>query len=93
MRRGAASLTLRQGTNGPVWDMQLFVREFDFLLDEVRIPLTLFHGEQDRNVPIGLVRKAVAGLPTARLVTHANEAHLSTLCNHMKETAMELVGQ
>lgn len=83
----------RQGTKGQVWDMRLFVREFDFRLDEVRMPLTLFHGQQDRNVPIGTVRKVVAGLPTARLVTYDNEAHLSTLCNHMEEIASELVGR
>lgn len=31
----------RQGTKGQVWDMRLFVRKFDFRLDEIRMPLTL----------------------------------------------------
>lgn len=84
--------SLRQGTRGPVWDMGRYVREFDFGLDEIRIPLVLFHGEQDTNAPIALVRKMVAGLPTARLTTYEHEAHLSMLCNHFEEIAQVLVG-
>jgi pimeloyl-ACP methyl ester carboxylesterase len=82
---------LRQGTRGPVWDMGLYVREFDFRLDEIRLPLMLFHGEQDANAPIALVRRVVAGLPTARLITYENEAHLSTFCNHFEDIAQVLV--
>mgnify|MGYP003581446172 CR=1 FL=1 len=51
------------------------------------MPLTLFHGELDTNAPIAMVRRAVAQLQTAELVTYANEAHLSTLCNHIEEIA------
>lgn len=82
---------MRQGTKGVAWDMGLYVREFDFRLDEIRRPLTLFHGEQDTNAPIALVRRVVAELPTTRLITYENEAHLSTLCNHVDEIAQALV--
>src|SRR5262245_42678979 len=82
---------LRQGTKGPAWDLGLYVREFDFRPDEVRVPLTLFHGEQDTNAPLPMVRRAVAGLPAARLITYPNEAHLSTLCNHLDEVARALL--
>jgi pimeloyl-ACP methyl ester carboxylesterase len=71
--------------------MRLFVREFDFRLADIRMPLALFHGEHDQNVPIGMVRKVVTGLPTARLVTYEHEGHLSTLCNHMDEVVRALV--
>lgn len=45
------------------------------------------------NAPIALVRRAVAELPTARLVTFRDEAHLSTLCNHLDEIAQMLTKQ
>jgi len=83
--------SLRQGTKGPVWDLCQYVHEFDFGLDEIRIPLTLFHGEKDMNAPIALVRRVVKELPTARLITYPNEAHLSTLINHQEEMAEALV--
>jgi dipeptidyl aminopeptidase/acylaminoacyl peptidase len=55
--------------------------------------LTLFHGEQDTNAPLAMVRRAVAELPGARLVTYPGEAHLSTLCNHMDDVARALTGK
>ena len=78
---------LRQGTRGAAWELGLYVRDFGFRLEEIRMPLTLFHGEQDTNAPIAMVRRAVAQMPTARLVTYPDESHLSTLCNHMDEIA------
>ncbi|MFO0974595.1 MAG: alpha/beta hydrolase [Phycisphaerae bacterium] len=82
---------LRQGARGPTWDFGLYVRDFSFDLAEVRMPIALFHGEQDVNAPIAMVRRAVAALPAARLVTYPSEAHLSTLCNHFDEIARALV--
>lgn len=84
---------MHQGTKGPAWDARLYVREFGFRLDEVRMPLILFHGEQDLNAPIALVRRVVAELPDAKLITYENDAHLSTLCNHFDEIAQALVNE
>lgn len=69
----------------------LLMREFDFKLNEIRMPLKLFHGERDVNAPIALVRRMVAELPSAQLVTYENEAHFSTLCNHVDEFAEAIV--
>jgi pimeloyl-ACP methyl ester carboxylesterase len=83
--------SMAHGTKGVVWDMRLHVQDWDFLLDEVRLPLKLFHGEEDRNAPIQMVRKVMTLLPNAHLVTYAGEAHLSTPCNHLEEIAQALV--
>ena len=85
--------SMAQGTKGAVWDMRLYVRDWDFRLDEVHMLLKLFHGEQDRNAPIASVRKAMTMLPNAELVTYENEAHLSTLCNHLAEFAPALINR
>ena len=68
--------------------MRLYVRDWDFRLDEIHMPLKLFHGEQDRNAPI-----AMAMLPDAELVTYENEAHLSTLCNCLAEFAPAVINR
>ena len=81
---------MRQGTRGPAWDMGLYVRDFGFQLDEIQMPITLFHGAMDMNAPLPMVQRAMAALPNARLVTYENEAHLSTLCNHFEEIAEAL---
>jgi len=80
-----------QGTKGAVWDMRLYVRDWDFRLEDVHMPLKLFHGEADRNAPIQMVKRAMTMLPNAQLVTYENEAHLSTLCNHIAEFAPALI--
>ena len=84
--------SLRQGTRGACWDARLYVREFDFGLEEVRAPLTLFHGEQDANAPVALARRVAAALPGARLKTFEGEAHLSTLCNRFEDYGRALLG-
>ena len=50
---GSRIEVLKQGTRGPVWDMCMYVRKWDFDLAEIKIPLTLFHGEQDRKFSHG----------------------------------------
>ncbi|HET7089491.1 MAG TPA: alpha/beta hydrolase [Anaerolineae bacterium] len=82
---------MHQGTRGAVWDMRLSVRDWDFHLDDVRMPLKLFHGEQDNNVPIALVRKVMGALPGAQLVAYKNEGHWSTPVNHLDEIAQALM--
>jgi len=84
---------MAQGTRGAVWDMRLYVNDWDFRLDEIGMLLKLFHGEQDRNAPIAMVQKAMTMLPNAQLVTYENEAHLSTLCNHLAEFAPALINR
>ncbi len=85
--------SLRQGSRGPVWDLRLYVREFGFRPGEVRVPLTLFHGDRDENAPIALARRVAAEIPGARLVRYSAEAHLSTLCNHVDEYTRALRGE
>jgi pimeloyl-ACP methyl ester carboxylesterase len=84
---------MAQGTKGAVWDMRLYVNDWDFHLDEIRMPLKLFHGAQDRNAPMASVRRAMTMLPNAQLVTYENDAHLSTLCNHFADFVPALVNR
>lgn len=81
---------LIQGTKGAVWDMRLYVRAWDFELAEIQIPLHLFHGEQDVQVPVGLTRRVTGMVPAAQLVTYRDEGHLSTMINHFDEIAQTL---
>jgi pimeloyl-ACP methyl ester carboxylesterase len=84
------SESMSQGAKGPVWDLRLYVREWDFDLEKIVLPLHLFHGEQDPQVPIALVRRMTGSLPSARLITYLEDGHLSTLTNHMEEIAAAL---
>lgn len=83
---------LKPGTKGLAHDLGLYVRKFGFRPEEIRMPITWFHGDQDTNAPLPMVHRAVARLPTVRLVVCEKEAHLSTLCNRVDEFAALLRG-
>jgi pimeloyl-ACP methyl ester carboxylesterase len=86
-----ANESMQAGVKGADLDMRLYAREWDFGLDEIRMPLKLFYGELDVNVPFPLVQRVMGLLPTAQLVSYQNEAHLSTLANHFDEIAKTLL--
>ncbi|HQT89765.1 MAG TPA: alpha/beta hydrolase [Acidiphilium sp.] len=81
---------LRTGTSGAAWDVRMYVNAFNFSLSDISVPVLLFHGVQDRNVPIALVRSFVRDLPTATLIEFPDDAHLSTLCCHFEEIVSAL---
>jgi pimeloyl-ACP methyl ester carboxylesterase len=78
---------LRQGARGAAWDLRLYVHPLGVPLQDIHMPLHVFHGEKDTIVPISLVREALVSIPTARLTTYPHEAHLSTLCNRFDDIA------
>ena len=82
---------MKQGTKGPAWDYRLCVREWGFDLAEIKIPLLMFHGEQDRNYPLELVQRVAKDLPKAQLLTYPEDGHLSTYSNHFDEIANALL--
>jgi hypothetical protein len=73
---------MRNGTKGAAWDLGLYMRDFDFQLQEVQMPLKLFHGERDVNAPIALVRSMVAKLPSAACNLRRRSAFLNSLQPH-----------
>jgi pimeloyl-ACP methyl ester carboxylesterase len=78
---------LLHGTKGAVYDTRLYVRKWDFQLEDIRFPVTMFHGEEDRNAPIGLIHAMLKHFPAAKLVSFPHEAHFSALLNHFDEIA------
>lgn len=81
---------LRQGTKGAVRDIRMYTQPLDIRLQDIHMPLHLFHSAKDENVPMALVQDMLSQLPTASLTTYPHDAHLSTLCNHFDEIASVL---
>jgi len=72
----------RQGTAGPTWDLRLIGGPWGFDLATIRVPVLVWHGEQDGNVPIAHGRRLVASIPSCRGTFYPTEAHLSVPLNH-----------
>jgi pimeloyl-ACP methyl ester carboxylesterase len=61
----AADMTesMRQGAAATVEDLRLYTRPYDFALGDIVVPVHLFHGDADANVPIALGRDVAARIP------------------------------
>lgn len=68
-----------RGSEGLLSDFELFARPWGFRLEEIRIPVHLWHGELDRNAPAAMGRQVAAAIPGCRATIAPGEGHLFTL--------------
>jgi pimeloyl-ACP methyl ester carboxylesterase len=78
---------------GAAWDLRLYTKKMDINLEKIKFPISYFHGEDDKNLPVQVAESMVAQLPNAELTTYKSEAHLSTLCNHFSDAAKVLTSR
>ena len=65
----------RQGNRG-VYDEALIIsRAWGFALEEIQVPVVLWHGHDDPTVPVGMGRFLAAQVPTCRPRFYAGEGH------------------
>jgi pimeloyl-ACP methyl ester carboxylesterase len=81
-----------RGTRGVALDWKLEARPWGFSLQEVRIPVHIWHGEQDEIQPIGQGQIMANALPNARAKFYPNEGHISLIMNHYEELLSTIVG-
>jgi pimeloyl-ACP methyl ester carboxylesterase len=80
---------LRQGTRGALHELILFSRPWDVPLGEIRMPVQLWHGEADAQVPLAIARRLAAALPDCRASFVAGAGHLWVL-GHLDEVLAAL---
>ena len=66
-------------TSAPLTDLVLFTRDWGFTIDEVRVPVRWWHGDDDHIVPLAHGQHVVRRLPDARLRIIGGESHLGGL--------------
>jgi pimeloyl-ACP methyl ester carboxylesterase len=82
----------RQGARGPARDARVVNRRWGFKLEEIRVPVWLWHGQEDRNVPPALARVLSERIPGSRTTFYRADGHMSTLVNHVGEMLEALTG-
>jgi pimeloyl-ACP methyl ester carboxylesterase len=70
---------LARGVDGAAGDFALFARPWGFRLDEIRVPVHLWHGELDRNCPVAMGRYVAAAIPGCRATIVPGEGHMFTM--------------
>ena len=67
---------LRAGARGLVHDVAIQARPWGFRLEELSLPVRLWHGDRDEIVPPHHSRHAAQAIPDAELHTYPDEGHL-----------------
>jgi pimeloyl-ACP methyl ester carboxylesterase len=67
---------LRRGGRGAAWELGLYGRPWGFRLEEIGVPVHLWHGEQDGNAPVAMGRQMAVAIPGCRASFFPGEGHL-----------------
>ncbi len=78
---------MRQGTRGAFHESLLSVTDYGFRLQEIQTPIQLWHGEEDKNIPVEMARFAASAVPKCEAGFYPNEGHLSLF----KKNAAEII--
>lgn len=75
---------MRNGPSGYVTDLELLARPWPFPIDAIRVPVELWHGDDDEVIPVQHGRYLAEHIPRATLHECPGEGHL-VLWNHLDE--------
>ncbi len=69
----------RQGSRGVVLDYRLFTYPWGFDLEEIRVPVHVFHGEQDRTIPVHHADEFARRIPGATRTVWTGGGHMAVV--------------
>lgn len=75
----AVRRALQPGAGGTIDELRMIAEPWGFRLDEVVVPVHLWHGTADRNVPVGIGLRVGAALPDCRARILDGAGHLLLL--------------
>ena len=84
---------LRQGPRGVQADAALLVSPWDFELEDIKMSIHLWHGEEDRNAPPAMGRYLADAIPNSQARFLPGEGHLSLFVHHIEEILLLLRGE
>ncbi len=82
---------VRDGVHGWLDDDLAFVRPWGFSLDSIRVPVSIWHGREDRFVPVSHGEWLAANVPGARAHLLAGEGHISLSRRRYGDVLDELI--
>ena len=74
--------SLRAGVRGALWDAVIYVRDWGFPLDQIQVPVEIWHGEADTIVPPWHCHVLAGALANGRVRLVAGEGHYSLPIEH-----------
>ncbi len=81
----------QQGTRGVAWDWKLEALPWGIPLEEIRVPVSVWHGESDTLVPLANGQYLAKAIPNCQAHFVPGEGHMSLLSNYFMEIVRPLV--
>src|SRR5947208_3582196 len=81
----------RASAEGVMADAQIYAQPWGFALEDVRVPVRLWHGNQDRAFSVRLAEELVKRLPNCNARFIADGGHYSLPIRHMREILEDLI--
>jgi pimeloyl-ACP methyl ester carboxylesterase len=80
----------RGSARGVMADAQIHAEPWGFSLEEIRVPVRLWHGKADRSFSFLLAKQVASRLPNCRAYFVENEGHYSLPIRHVREILADL---
>jgi pimeloyl-ACP methyl ester carboxylesterase len=81
----------RGPAEGIITDGEIYAQSWGFSLQDVRVPVLLWHGAQDRAFSVHLAKEVAKQLPSCKERFVENAGHYSLPIRHMKEILSDLI--
>jgi pimeloyl-ACP methyl ester carboxylesterase len=81
----------RASAEGVMADAQIYVKPWGFAIEDVRVPVRLWHGKQDRAFSVRLAEEVAKRLPDCKARFIDEAGHYSLPIRHMHEILKDLI--
>jgi pimeloyl-ACP methyl ester carboxylesterase len=81
----------RASAEGVIADAQIYAEPWGFALEDVRVPVRLWHGKEDRAFSIHLAEEVAKHLPNCKARFVNDAGHYSLPIRHMREILEDLI--
>lgn len=89
---GSARRAWRASALGVMADAQVYAEPWGFKLEDVDLPVRLWHGKEDRAFSVRIAQEVAARLPNCQARYIDNAGHYSLPIRHMREILADLIG-
>ena len=81
---------VRQGSGPLLEEIGIYSRSWGSKLEDLNVPVSLFQGEVDIDVPASMARHQASLIPDCEINLYPNDGHFSLLVNHIDEIIASL---
>lgn len=82
---------MQQGVSGAYHESLLTISDWGFRLQDIQMPVLLWHGEADQNISVEMARYVASAVPKCEAKFYPNEGHLSLFKKNAEEIVRTVV--